>query len=275
MKMKSFERIAGVVALIAVVAAWIIGGLGSREDLSASLKQALPAASEFRPVGDGIYAGYADWIEGIDLVVGYVTIARASGYGGPMRVAVGLNTSGKLAGASVVDHKETLPFYDRIKVDDYIENLVGKKYSDNFIPGDDIDAVSGASVSLTALTTSVRHGADRLASESLELEVSRSEIGKTYVGFPEIILILLFGAGLLTYSKPLNRRPKARTVLRWITRLAALAIIGFVLTIPLSIININSLLIGYAPDWGVSDYVRMGRLWVLELTGRSAGDTKA
>ena len=261
MKMRVFERIAGVVALIAVIAAWIIGGFGSQKDLSASLKRALPMASRFEPAGDGIYAGHADLLGGLDLVVGYVTITRTSGYGGPMQVAVGLNRFGKLAGVSVVEHKETPPFYNRIKIDDYIDKLVGKPHSDNFTPGDDIDAVSGATVTLTALTTAVRRGGDRLASEALGLEVSRSEIGNSHIGFPELVLILLFAASFLTYSRPLGDRPKARKIFSWVTRLAGLALIGFVLTIPLSIININSLLIGYAPDWGVSNY------WYLMIVG--------
>ena len=251
--MKKFERIAGVVALATIIAAWLIGGLGSKTDLTASLRQALPQATQFKPLTDGIYAGHDSRIEG-DQTVGYVAIARASGYGGPMRTAVGLDMSGNLTGVSIVDHKETLPFFNRIRADDYIKRLVGKSYADNFTPGGDIDTVSGATVSLGALATSVRRGADLAADKGLGLDVYRSEIGIIEFGFPEILLILLFALGFMTYSKPLGSRPRVRTTLRWVTRLAGLVLIGFVLTIPLSIINVNSLLIGYAPHSRMSIY---------------------
>ena len=193
--------------------------------------------------------------------MGYVAIGRSDGYGGPMQTAVGLDMSGNLAGVSVVDHKETVPFFNRIRPDDYTKKLVGRSYADNFTPGMDIDAVSGATVSLDALATSMRRGADRAADKGLGLEVYRSEIGYMPVGFPEIVLILLFATGFLTYSGPLIARPTARAILRWATRLAGLVLIGFILTVPLSIININSLLIGYAP------HSRMGIYWSLLTVG--------
>ena len=269
--MKKFERIAGVVALATIIAAWLIGALGPKTDLNPFLPPALPGASEFKPSADGIYAGRDPQTAG-NSVVGYVTVSQAGGYGGPMRVAVGLDMSGNLTGASIIDHKETLPFFKRIKADDYIKALGGKSYADPFIPGDDIDVVSGATVSLDALATSVRRGVRRLAADALGLPAKRPEAGGICFGFPEILLVLLFAAGLLTYSRPLSRKPKASEYLRWATRLAGLALVGFVLTIPLSIININSLLAGYWPHWRVNIYwylLIIGAFLPLVLTNKS------
>jgi NosR/NirI family transcriptional regulator, nitrous oxide reductase regulator len=257
--MKKLERIAGVLALVAIAAAWVIGTMGPKTELGPSLRQALPQASEFKPHADGVYAGHSPEIESSP-PVGYVAVVQVDGYGGPMRVAVGLDMSGNLTGVSVVDHKETLPFFNRIKIDNYVKSLVGKGCSDSFIPGADMDAVSGATVSLNALATSLRRGTER-AAEGLGIEVYRSEIGDIETGFPEIILVLLFAAGFLTYSKPMTANPKARTTMRWVTRLAGLALLGFVLTIPLSIININSLLLGYWFNLRVSIY------WYLLIVG--------
>ena len=258
--MKKFERIAGVAAMVTVIAAWLIGGLRRTADLTPFLPRALPGASEFKPAGNGIHAGENPRIAG-NPVVGFVTVARAGGYGGPMQVAVGVDMAGKLTGATVIDHKETPPFFDRIKVGDYLKALVGKNCTDPFTPGDDIDTVSGATISLDALAASVRRGAHRLAADALGLPVQRGESGGIRFGLPETVLVLLFATGFLAYAKPLTERPKARTTLRWATRLAGLGLIGFVLTIPLSIININSLLAGYAPDWRSSIY------WYLLIVG--------
>jgi len=246
--MKRLERIAGVVALATIVAAWFIGTPKQQTDLTPFLRQALPNASEFTPAADGIYKGTSSQ-ETDSPVAGYVTIARADGYGGPMRVAVGIDTSGSVAGLAVVDHNETPAFFDRINVENTAKALVGKSHAEPFIPGDDIDAVSGATVSFDALATSVRHGSRRLAAEALGLPAKRPEPPAVQFGFPEALVILLFATGFLTFSRPLLKRPKARSVLRWTTRLAGLLLLGFVFTIPLSIINVHSLLAGFYPNW--------------------------
>ncbi|MDP6544608.1 MAG: FMN-binding protein [Phycisphaerae bacterium] len=258
--MKKFERIAGVVALATVITAWLIGGLRQRVDMDPFLLEAIPTASEFKPVADGIYTA-RDPRNTSNPVVGYVTVGRAGGYGGPVRVAVGLDTSGNIAGVSIIDHKETPAFFDKIKADDYLKALVGKSYADPLAPGDDIDAVSGATVSLDALTTSIRLGARRLAAEALGLPVQRPLTARIRFALPEILLVLLFATGFLTYSRPLARKPKTRESVRWVTRLAGLLLIGFVFTIPLSIININSLLAGYWPHW------RSGIYWYMLIVG--------
>lgn len=194
-------------------------------------------------------------------VAGYVTVSQADGYGGPMHVAVGLDMSGNIAGVSVVDHNETPPFFDRINVENYLKAFVGKSHGDPFVPGDDIDAVSGATVSLDTLATSVRHGGRRLAADALGLPTEHPEADPFRFALPEALLVLLLALGFLTYSRPLRRRPKARNSLRWGTRLAGLLFLGFVFTIPLSIINVHSLLAGYRPEWHANIY------WYLLIVG--------
>ena len=266
--MKKFERIAGAGALVTIVAAWAIGGSRQPMDLHPFLPIALPGASEFKSVGDGIYTGR----DSDDNVVGYATVGQARGYGGPIRLVVGLDASGKLAGASIIDHKETPAFFDKIKTGAYLKTLVGKNCTDHFTPGDDIDAVSSATVSLDALARSVRRAARRLASDALKLPVPSPPAEPVRFGLPEIVLALLFAISFLTYAKPLDGRPKTRNTIRWITRLAGLALIGFVFTIPLSIININSLLAGYPPPWRSGIYwyfLIVGAFLPVILTGRS------
>jgi hypothetical protein len=269
--MKKFERIAGVVALATVIAAWLIGGMRQPVNLDSFLPGALPGARVFKPVGGGIHAG-RDPRNTSNPVIGYVTVGQAGGYGGPMRVAVGLDTSGNIAGVSIIDHKETPPFFDRIKADNYLKALVGKSYADPLAPGDDIDTVSGATVSLDALATSIRRGARHLAAEALGLPVQRPEAGRIRFALPEVLLVLLFATGFLTYSTTLDRKPKTRKSVRWVTRLAGLLLIGFVFTIPLSIININSLLAGYWPHWQTGVYwylLIVGAFLPVVLTGKS------
>jgi NosR/NirI family transcriptional regulator, nitrous oxide reductase regulator len=262
--MKKFERIPSVVPLVMIVAAWIIGGqlqaIGLGISQLRALQGALPEARGFKPAGDGYYIG-ENPEDANRPIVGYAAVAAADGYGGPIQIAVGVDMSGNLTGAYIVNHKETPAFFDRIKAGDYLKALVGRSCTDPFIPGEDIDAVSGATVSLDALATSVRRGSRRLAVKALGLPAKPLQAESIRFGLPEILLILLFAASFLTYSKPLTGKPKARSILRWATRLAGLLLIGFVLTAPLSIININSLLAGFGPHWRVSIY------WYLLIIG--------
>ena len=236
-----------------VVAAWVIGAPRQRTDVGPFLHQALPPASEFAPIADGTYEGRTR-STATRSVAGYVSIVRVHGYGGPMRVAVGIDTSGSIAGAAVIDHNETPAFFDRIKAASYLKALAGKSHADRFRPGDDIDAVSGATISLEALATSVRRGGRRLAADALGLPAKAPDPHPVRFGIPEALLILLFVLGSLTYSRPPRRMLRFRNALRWLTRLAGLLLLGFAFTIPLSIANVHALLAGYYPDWRTSIY---------------------
>jgi NosR/NirI family nitrous oxide reductase transcriptional regulator len=257
---KRLDRIAGVVAFATIVTAWIIGAPRQRTDVGSFLRQVLPRASEFTQIRDGVYEGRTGADAGSS-IAGYVTVARTDGYGGPMQVAVGIDPSGNIAGAAVMDHNETPAFFDRINPADYLKGLVGKSHADSFTPGDDIDAVSGATVSLDTLATSVRRGSRRLAADALGLPVEASEARPVRFALPEALVIVLFALGFLTHSRPLRGRPTLRHALRWGTRLAGLLFLGFLFTIPVSIINVHSLLAGYRPDWQANIY------WYLLVVG--------
>ena len=178
-----------------------------------------------------------------------------------MRVAVGVDTAGRIRGLVIIDHKETTPFFSKIKAGGYPGAFVGKDYDDSFAINGDVDAVSGATVSLTALLTSVRRGVRRVASDVLEFPVEPEETVSFEFGFHEALLVLLFLSGFAVCSKSLSGRPRLRVLFRWGTRLTGLAFLGFVLAAPLSIVNIHSLLAGYWPDWHSHVY------WYLLIVG--------
>lgn len=95
--MKKFERIAAVVALVTIILAWVVGALRQEADLIPFIKKALPGAVYLESVSNGIYAGKASNQTGTP-VLGYAAIDKAGGYGGPMQVAVGVNSAGDIIG---------------------------------------------------------------------------------------------------------------------------------------------------------------------------------
>jgi uncharacterized protein with FMN-binding domain len=262
-KKKKIERILGIIALVTIIAAWIGGALRQEADVEPFLKKALPGAEVLEPVSSGIYAGYAPKAseEPGQPVTGYAAIGKANGYGGPMRVAVGVDLSGNVSGIAIVDHKETIPFFRKVLAKKFPGSLLGKSYSHAFLPGEDVDSVSGATLSLNALLNSTRQALRQVAGKRLNLPVEPGKTIPIRFGLPELILLLLFAAGFAGYSKKIKQKPKIQKTMRRVSRIMGLLLLGFVYTIPLSIININSLLLGYWPDWHTHLY------WYLLMLG--------
>ncbi|MCP4151837.1 MAG: FMN-binding protein [bacterium] len=260
--MKRTEKILSVAALIIVVFAWLAGGILSKKDIEPFLPLALPGSAELLKVADGVYLSKDKSMA--------VAIGTASGYGGPMRVAVGMDREGNIKGVAIIDHKETIPFFKKVEAKEFPANLLGKKVDDAFKPGEDVDGVSGATFSLNALLDAVKEGARRAAVSGLNLDVKADVSKPVKFGLPEILLLLLFAAGFALYYKGRKSKaraavppapPKWRKPVRWVLLLTGLVMLGFVYALPLSIININSLLMGYWPDWQNHLY------WYLLLLG--------
>jgi NosR/NirI family nitrous oxide reductase transcriptional regulator len=142
------------------------------------LKQLFPAAAAFSaPGGDPphvtAYAtdprtapaappiGFAFWTT--DLV------PRERGYHGPIRILVGVDTAGILAG--VVVDSDTEPYgYFSIEPPKFAAQFKGKSIRDPFRVGSDIDAVSRASLSIGSATRAIRDSSRMIAKALLPPE---------------------------------------------------------------------------------------------------------
>ena len=84
------------------------------------------------------------------------------GYDGPIKILVGMDTRGILSGVLVVEHRE--PYGDfSIDPPQFAAQFKGKDIRHAFRVGDDIDAVSRASISVTSATRAIRNSARRVA----------------------------------------------------------------------------------------------------------------
>jgi len=109
------ERILGIVAIVAIIAAWIIGFVRGEADVLASLAEAVPEAERFESLGASTYAAWAGRSD--EDLLGYVNIASSMGYGGPMRIAVAGDTQGKVTGycqGGAYPHTELSSFCVRV-----------------------------------------------------------------------------------------------------------------------------------------------------------------
>jgi NosR/NirI family nitrous oxide reductase transcriptional regulator len=158
-----------VVGLVSAGAAVVAGGGQSAAEtkLQAQLKRVFPAAAAFS-VKDGdpphfkaysdpaakTLAGYVFWTTELE------PLERA--YDGPIKMLVGMDTTGILTGIIVVDHHEP---YGNFSVDTtgFALQFRGKSIRDPFRVGSDIDAISRASISVTSASRAVRNSARRIA----------------------------------------------------------------------------------------------------------------
>jgi len=245
-----------------LILAWVAGAKRAQADLEPHLLAAVPGAENLKPAGNGAFAAYRG-----DRLVGYVRVSEAQGYGGPMNVAVGIDTAGTITGLSIVDHKESTAFFRKVLGANLSGQLTGKSLFDPLRVGEDVDAVTGATQSTQALVESVRKGARALGATELNRTVPEETPSPFRFGWPEAVLLALFVVG---YTGSYTRVRHKKWV-KWASQIVGLVFIGFVYCAPLTLTNVNSLLMGYLPNWREYLYwylLVIGVLLPVLLTGR-------
>jgi NosR/NirI family transcriptional regulator, nitrous oxide reductase regulator len=84
------------------------------------------------------------------------------GYGGPIVMLIGLDTTGHLTGLSVIEHHE--PYGDfSIDRPEFAAQFKGKDVRDPFKLGEDVDAVARASITMGSAVRAIRNSSRRMA----------------------------------------------------------------------------------------------------------------
>lgn len=250
------ELALGLFALITIVIAWFVGDALVNEDIMPYLSAVVPEAGEFIPQANGAYEAVRKGGE-VQPPLAYVAVGEADGYGGPMTVLTGIDPRGRVIGFTVVNHKETPSYFVRITASDMYKTLAGKFAGDAFQPGEDIDGVTGATWSARALSGAIREAGRKVAAENIGLDLPAEKTIPLNFGLRELAVILLFLSGFLFFNPGL----KYNKQIRWVAMIAGLILIGFIYNFPLTIAKINSLLLGYMPDW------RYDLFWILLVAG--------
>jgi len=84
------------------------------------------------------------------------------GYDGPIKMLVGMDTKGILSGIIVTEHRE--PYGDfSVEPPEFAAQFRHKDIRDRFKVGEDIDAVSRATITVTSASRAVRNSSRRVA----------------------------------------------------------------------------------------------------------------
>lgn len=246
-KRRRIERILAVGALALIGLVWVLGAIRAEAEQLESVQEAMPAAGYFERLDSGVYVAWTD--ENKQDLLGYVAIGTASGYGGPLEVAVATDLNGEIIGLHVANHKETPSWFDRVMKRDFLELLTGKSYIDRFKLGEDVDSVTGATYTSRALAEAVMKG-NQAAARELNFEVAEQESPSVQFGIPEIAVLSLFVVGFIGHRRGFKYKKQAR----WGSMLAGLIILGFIYNIPITVAYFGKLILGYWPQWQTNLY---------------------
>lgn len=132
----------------------------------------LPQADRIEPREGNppVYQGFRlDPTGGGEVLVGYAFLTsdlppEEFGYNAPSEVLVGMDLEGTLTGVDVISYRESL----RASLGDFLgpptfqRQFSGKHITEGFHVGEDVDGVTGATITVVAMATGVRNAARRL-----------------------------------------------------------------------------------------------------------------
>jgi NosR/NirI family nitrous oxide reductase transcriptional regulator len=143
--------------------------------LEAQLRKLFPGAASFAPksgepphfkvfnkdanTGAPVLAGLAFWTTELDPL--------ERGYDGPIKILVGLDPAGVLAGVLVVDHHEPYGYFS-VDLPEFAAQFKGKSIRDPFRLGADVDSVSRATMTVGSAARAVRNSSRRVATQLLK-----------------------------------------------------------------------------------------------------------
>jgi hypothetical protein len=234
-------------SLMAIAAAWLYGYLNTGSDIAPLVKNVLTGAERVVEQ-NGIFIAYGSDDSG---PLGYAATGEAIGYGGPVRMLVGVDPDGQITGVQVIQQSETPGFFNWLRTQSFFAQFPGQQSTLLGSPGDRIDAITGATLSSEAVALSIQRAVGTI-------NVTQSDAQALVIGWPEVTLIALFAMVLVSSAI------RSACWKRWL-RIGMMAVgvvvLGFILNKPLTVSHFTAFLSGYWPDWHVNLY------WYLLLGG--------
>lgn len=163
--MSMFKEFAMPPLVLTVIAAVVTGALVATESVTTPIieQQAAAAADAARavvlPSADSFTQVTVDEMPegGIDIYeanngTGYVVTAQAKGYGGMLKVMVGIDSNGLISGTEVLENNETQGLGSKVSEHAFMDQYIGK---DSTLEG--IETISGTTISSNAFSKAVQN----------------------------------------------------------------------------------------------------------------------
>lgn len=164
------NRIAVVFALLCLPLSQAGSQSGADAALDGQLRMLFPDAESFSakegdpphykiygagtPGGDAELLGLAFWTTELD------PLERA--FDGPVKMLVGMDPKGLLTGIIVTEHREPYGYFS-VDLPTFAEQFEQKNIRDRFKVGEDVDAITRATITVTSSSRAIRNSARRIA----------------------------------------------------------------------------------------------------------------
>ncbi len=217
-------------ALVLLAAAWIAGYQRDHSSLEQQASAALGGAL-LEAHSPGVFRAKGGW----------VGVGRADGWGGPIELLVRVGHDRSIERLELMEHSETAAFLARVERRGFYDQLLGQPVDAPLRVGTDVDTVSSATLSTIGLTEAARQASHAVAAQALGLQPPPAPPARLLLGWQELSVAALFLLASLAAVKGWSR-------LRWGSRIAGLALLGFLLAGPPSLSMVASLLLGSPPS---------------------------
>lgn len=235
---KQKDRIIIGLALFLLFLAVIYQHLAAKQDTLTVLQQGEPAVEKYERL-NGNYPSYKLW-DAEDSFLGYGVVAHASGYGGKLVVLSIIEESGRVKNVTLLENAETPLYLNKVLDSGLLDKITAKDITQGFEAQgfEDIDGVSGATVTTEAIIAAVQKGTAQIGNEQLGLNIPvNAKLNLIWQDIVAIILVLL-----AIVCSALN----ARKLRPWLL-LMSVIFIGFILNYSLTYSNYVSILAGRLP----------------------------
>lgn len=133
----------------------VIKAIAAREQKEAIL-ETLPGASKYEEISGAEFPMYKG-LDDAGNVVGFAYVAEGGGFQGVIRIMVGVNPDEEvLTSIKVLSHSETPGLGARITEAWFQDQFKGKSVKDNFVAKEDVEAITGATISSDAVSTIIK-----------------------------------------------------------------------------------------------------------------------
>jgi Na+-translocating ferredoxin:NAD+ oxidoreductase RnfG subunit len=249
------------IAYASLIAAFIFGLSTTDKDYEAMVKERFPDQKLAKIKADPIVFELGEKNNGMG---NYIVIAQGQGYGGPFVIGVRIMDDATIHEVMLLDNRETPAFRKKVEEANFPTQFKGKSVTDSFQPGEDIDIISGATISTMAATEAIRTAVHTAATQYFKQKPSRKKI-PWKIGLGEVSVLILF---ILAFFPAVHqKRPW-----RYIYMGATIAVVGFYLNAAISIGSLAALSMGFIPAikthliWWI---LVVGTISVLFITGKN------
>lgn len=198
------------------------------DDIKRVVPGAVSSVHKIEPVDHHLVKNKRGTVLGVAFVTSSVK-PEIRGYGGEIDVLVGMDAKGIVTGVYVISHNETAEYFGRAESDGFLKRFVGRSVDRGF---DDIDAVSGATISSSAIRRDIQTAAFEVTKQLIDSGALKKEAGRIPNPFDPIAVaaaIVLVAGAIAALAMPRRRW------IRYAVWTASVLTVGIWLNTPLTI----------------------------------------